>query len=130
MAELIELVNHMYPCVTRKRGEKLFEKFNSMLGKDDGIKLSLQGVEILSMSFLDGFISRLIDSNATEQVVFITDEPPSIDKLSRISEIRNVPLFFARDPSIERSVVPRNKSSNPAAVISDKDLIPNPALTD
>ena len=79
------------PCLTRRRGRLAAEAF---LSRDDGdeIHLLLNGVEFLSLSFLDEFIFGLEKDGMLGRALFVTAKPQHLAKLARVSEIRNVEI--------------------------------------
>ena len=102
---MINIYELAQPCVTRRRGEEAYSELQSR-ALQEPIEIALNGVDLLSMSFLDGLIVKLLNSEQTNLVTFVSDEPSVLHKLSRIADIRDVELFHRGSASATRQIVP------------------------
>ena len=80
-------------CATRIRGHKASRRLKPYLRKGK-VEIKLDGVEILSTSFLDELIAQLIKAGNTEKVIFKNGSSMVKDKLARISGIRNTTIYY------------------------------------
>jgi hypothetical protein len=80
-------------ALTRKRGEEAFDALESSL-RSDQVEIDLEGMDMLSRSFLDGFVSRLSTVNKLNDVVFVTTQRDVLTKLGKISAQHGLVLFF------------------------------------
>ena len=94
------------PYRTRSKGEVAFHKLSAFLHSQN-VEIDLDSTETLSMSFLDGTISSLVEDSALDRVVFKTDNNVTRDKLSRISEMRSIDIYYRSSEHAERTFVPR-----------------------
>ena len=94
-SETLHITDLAQPCVTRRRGEQAFQKLQPLLGEAP-IEVDLNLADMLSMSFLDGLVSKLINSESVDVVTFVSDDESTIRKLDRISEIRSARLVSAQ----------------------------------
>lgn len=90
--------------LTRKRGHEAYLSLKPYLGEEQ-VEIDLRSVDLISMSFLDGFIVNLLDSGTAEQVTFLVSETKTLNKLSRIVTIRNAELYFSEFEG-SRALVP------------------------
>ena len=93
-------------CVTRAKGESAYQELRASLGVDD-VDVNLDCVEVLSMSFLDGIILSLINDDLRRKVTFKTEKKVTREKLARISEIRDVPIYCRSSGQAEGVPVPK-----------------------
>ena len=105
MTRDIQIIDLGSPCVTRKRGQEAAKLLKTQLDAQSTI-LDLNGVEMLSFSFLDGLISDLTAEVNAARLVFHADDPEVIDKLARIAAIRNICIFTRGTRRRARPVVP------------------------
>lgn len=92
--------------VTRRRGEQAYDALSKHL--DNGpVEIDLDGVPLLSASFLDGLISRLIRADRIVDVTFVTNQDGVVEKLGRISSIRAVPVYQGVRGEQRKQVTPR-----------------------
>ena len=80
------------PCLTRKKGQEAARLLRPQIDAQTTM-LDLNGVEMLSFSFLDGLIAELTAEVNAARLVFHADDPDVIDKLARIAAIRNICVF-------------------------------------
>lgn len=93
------------PCLTRRRGEEVYSRLQSG-SYADPIEVDLNGVDLLSMSFLDGLIAKLLSANEASRITFVTDDEAVLHKLARIAEIRDAKLYYREDRSPIRHITP------------------------
>ncbi len=81
------------PCLTRRRGRLAAE---ALLSRDDGdeIHLLLNGVEFLSLSFLDELVRHLEEAGVLGRLTFGTQRHEHVDKLGRVRDIREVDIYL------------------------------------
>lgn len=73
----------------------------------------------MSRGFMDGIVLSLLNNEQLDKVTFVTDNQVFLGKLARISEIRDVRIYYRSSTHSERAVVP--KSSTPE---SDPVFVP------
>jgi len=109
------------PCVTRARGEEASNRLDSHIGTDR-IAIEFDGVEMVSLSFLDGFVAGLVKSHRQEKVIFVTN-PQIEEKLARISGIRNATLYCCLDGGIIQRIVPKSYRAEDAVFVPSKEAV-------
>jgi len=84
------------PCLTRRRGRLAAE---ALLSRDDGldIHLLLNGVEFLSLSFLDELVRHLEEAGVLERLTFETARREHLEKLGRVRDVRGVDIYAVVD---------------------------------
>ena len=97
---MVRLVDMSESFMTRRRGKEAYRNLHPMLRPDTTIVLNLDGMPILSMSFLDELVLRLREDNKSDALVFQTEDPLTMSRLERISGVRSIVL---------RSLNPRGK---------------------
>ena len=102
----------------RRRGERVYAKLQPVIGSDY-VDLYLDGLRSMSRGFMDGIVLSLLNNEQLDKVTFVTDNQVSLGKLARISEIRDVEIYYRSSAHSERAVVP--KSSTPE---SDPVFVP------
>ena len=102
---MISLLDLSPAFSTRKRGAETYFKLLPLL-QDGPVVLDLDGIDLMPVSFLDGLMLRLMESGHAEDVSFKATNSLAIDKLRRLSGLRDVDIFLHR-PSAE------SKNSNP-----------------
>lgn len=105
MTRDIRILDLGSPCLTRKKGREAAELLKPQVDAQTTI-LDLNGVEMLSFSFLDGLISELTAEVNAARLVFRADDPDVIDKLARIAAIRNICVFNQDTRHPARPLVP------------------------
>ena len=73
---------------------------------DDEVELNINGFRSISMSFIDGIISKLVINEQLHKVTFVTDNARTLEKLGTISGFRNTPIFYRSSERAERAPVP------------------------
>ena len=91
-------------CVSRRRGEEAYDALKNHLNTGT-VELELGGSDIISTSFLDGLVSKLLVNGETELVTFVTDDTRHIEKLKRISGLRSA-ILYSRASGQTQSQVP------------------------
>ncbi len=92
----------------RRRGEQAYERLSSYLETGD-VEVNLDGLRSLSMSFMDGIISMLVDNDQLDKVTFVTDNRVTLEDLSTISGFRNTSIFYRSSDQNERAPVPKEE---------------------
>jgi hypothetical protein len=62
------------------------------------LALSLDGVALLSLSFLDELIAGLAGTGDLERTVFVTDQPRTLEKLARVAFLHREIRIRVRGP--------------------------------
>ena len=101
--------------VTRARGAEAFDRLAPQLSPDLMLELDLDGVDLLSPSFLDELILKLSKADAIEQVVFLTKDLVVLQKLRRAATYRRVALLVKSGDVSTRRLEER---ASPALVTS------------
>jgi hypothetical protein len=106
------------PCIMRWRGQQAYDKLEKYLALGH-VEVDLDGAELLSMSFLDELVSKLVASNSLDKVTFVVNEPVVRDKLARIAGIRAISLFCRSSKQVTCRVrAKRNVSPAPVFTAS------------
>jgi len=87
MREQVHITQLVPYCVTRARGEEAAKRLRRHHGTKP-IEVDLSGVEMVSLSFLDGFLSYFRHLGKERNIVFNIDSPDVEEKLARIAGIR------------------------------------------
>lgn len=97
--------------VTRARGEEAFANLERFLAQGP-LELLVDGVELLSTSFLDEIVRLLAARGETSKVTFVTDDLLAVGKLARVSAVRGAHIYTRGANDAQRTlVVPRQVSS-------------------
>ena len=88
----VDLVKLCHSFTTRRRGE---EAYDALLPELHGgtVELNLDGVDVLSASFLDGLLLSLIGGGHLESVLFRSTDPRTTTRLERLSGVRDVDIY-------------------------------------
>lgn len=86
---------------TRGRGTEAYHEFASHF-KEGPVALDLDDAEVISASFLDGLLLRLIEDKLLNSVSFKTSNPRFYTRLQRISADRQVDIHRYRDGCVEK----------------------------
>ena len=108
------------PSVTRARGAEASVSLARLL--DNGpIELELDGVDLLSASFLDEIVRLLAKRSQIEKVTFVTDDILTLDKLKRISAVRNARIYARGTHDAQRIMLaPRQVASGDSTFSASK----------
>lgn len=93
MSRRIRVTQLSSRCITRSRGQNAGRKLQRYL-EAGPVEIDLDGVEMLSMSFLDGLICHFIEHGNEELVTFRVSDPAVKNKLARLAAIRCVTLYY------------------------------------
>lgn len=90
--------------VTRPRGEEAYQKLQErqQLGP---VEIDLTDATLLSASFLDGFVLRLIEAKRLDVMTFVTADPGVQRKLAKVAGLHDVTMFFRTQRSAPRQRV-------------------------
>jgi hypothetical protein len=92
------------PCLTRQRGKEAYRNLVPYLHAGQ-VDVILDGVEMLSLSYLDGIVNSLIATGSTGDVTFVVSDQRFMNKLARVAEIRQTKLFARHPKDISRCEV-------------------------
>ena len=104
---MISLLDLSPAFSTRERGAETYFKLLPLL-QDGPVVLDLDGIELMPVSFLDGLMLRLMESGHAEDVTFKATNSLAIDKLRRLSGLRDVDIFLHRPSGRHEKLEPRN----------------------
>ena len=107
---MISLLDLSPAFSTRKRGAETYFKLLPLL-QDGPVVLDLDGIELMPVSFLDGLMLRLMESGHAEDVSFKATNSLAIDKLRRLSGLRDVDIFLHRPSGRVEKLEPRNSDA-------------------
>jgi hypothetical protein len=107
-----------FPCVTRARGEEASKKILGYIDIDQ-IEVDFNSVEMVSLSFLDGFVTNLMKSTKEENVIFIINSQIE-EKLSRIAGMRKATIYHCLDGKAIQPVEPKVYESNDPVFVPNK----------
>lgn len=107
----LHVKNLVSSTVTRARGEEAFANLERFL-EQGPLELLLDGVELLSTSFLDEIVRLLASRGEMDKMTFVTNDVLAVGKLARISALRRVPIYTRAAHDARRTlVVPKQLSS-------------------
>lgn len=95
-------------CVTRRRGAEAYEKLRPHLSRDR-VEIDLSGVDLLSASFLDAIVSRLDRFGQLDGVIFVADDPASLNKLERIAGVHDIAVRVRSEGEASSRLVNRKR---------------------
>jgi hypothetical protein len=101
----IDVSKFQFSCLTRKRGSDAFAVVREQLGSGT-VELSLLGVEFVSLSFLDEFVSQMMRNGRCTQLIIRSNDVAVEDMVSRIAGTRNLTLWIASESCSPRQVSP------------------------
>jgi hypothetical protein len=111
-----------YPCVTRVRGEEAATKLQRQVGINH-IEVDLSGVDMVSLSFLDGLISHFLRLGKETDFIFKIDTPILEEKLARVAGIRNTTIHFHYDEKKIRRIKPKfSRPQKPVFIPTKEDF--------
>ena len=105
-ATLLHLSDYTERGLLRRRGEQAHQKMSHHFDAGD-VEINLDGLNSMSMSFIDGIISKLVINKQLDRVTFVTDNDRTLEKLGTISGFRNTPIFHRSSEQAERMPVPK-----------------------
>lgn len=103
MDNTIHINDLSQPTLTRRRGHEAYNALKPLLSKSQ-VKVDLRNVDMISMSFLDGLVANLLDSETAQDVTFVVSDSRVLQKLSRIVAIRNARLYFSASGGRKRRI--------------------------
>ena len=71
------------------------------------VEINLDGINSMSMSFIDGITSKLVLNEQLDRVTFVTDNDRTLEKLGTISGFRYTPIFYRPSEQTPRVLVPK-----------------------
>ncbi len=104
-ATLLHLSDYTERGLLRRRGEQAHQRMNHHFDSAD-VEINLDGLNSMSMSFIDGIISKLVLNDQLDRVTFVTDNERTLEKLGTISGFRNTPIYYRSSEQTVRSLVP------------------------
>lgn len=100
-------INRLTPsCVTRARGEEAAKKLYAHSGTKP-VEVDLSGIEMISLSFLDGLLFSFCKSSNKKRIIFYIDSPDTENKLARIAGMRHITIHYHYRGQEVRPVEPR-----------------------
>ena len=105
-ATSLHLSDYTKRGLLRRRGEQAYQKMSRHFSTDD-VEINLDGLNSMSMSFIDGIVSKLVLNEQLDRVTFITDNDRTLEKLGTISGFRNTPIFYRTTQQPVRAHVPK-----------------------
>lgn len=109
-------------CVTRKRGQEAISKLKPYL-KSGIVEIDLDSTEVVSTSFLDELILRLVKMASIEKVVFKCSTSILEDKLARISGIRNTKINYQFNNGQCKVITPKPFEPLKASFVKTKSVL-------
>ncbi len=87
-------ITHLAPTtVTRPRGEEAYRNLREYLPAGT-VEVDLNKAKLLSVSFLDGLVLRLMQANQLDKVTFVASDSGVQRKLAQVAGVRHVAIFF------------------------------------
>ena len=116
--------------LTRPRGYEAYERLSTFLARTSALELSLDGVTMISMSFMDGIVEKLIAAHELDRITFVTAEPKTRDKLARIAGLHAGASIFIREPdsATRRAVEPIYPDRPDSSLETTKGSDPDPTV--
>ena len=106
IATLLHLRDYTERGLLRRRGEQAYQRMSLNFNAGD-VEINLDGINSMSMSFIDGIISKLVLNEQLDRVTFITDNDRTLEKLGTISGFRHTPIFYRSSSRSARAPVPK-----------------------
>ena len=97
--------------VTRARGHEAYRELRKQLANGP-VEVDLRGEELLSISFLDEIVLRLLESSQLDRVTFLTADPTMLRRLGRVASIRKAPILFRSERGKPKKQVPCQAAPN------------------
>jgi hypothetical protein len=97
--------------IGRARGHMAFRILKTHLAAES-VEIDFAGQDLVSMSFLDELVLRLIESNQLEKIVFVASDPLVLEKLAQVAAIRSATIFV------------QSKTGEPKRVLKPKPTTP------
>ena len=119
MAQRVEISQLASPCMARRRGEEAYEALVTYLRKGP-VDILLDGVGIVSTSFLDALVCNLSRAGQTDAVSFVSGDPSILDKLARISGARSVTISARSANGKRYRVTPMMSTEYKPEFVTDK----------
>ena len=90
--------------VSRARGNIAFRTLQGYLSSEL-VELDFSDEDLISLSFLDEMVLRLMESKQLQKVVFFATDPLIQQKLAQVASVRNATIFFRSDKGQPRQVI-------------------------
>ncbi|MBM4296704.1 MAG: hypothetical protein FJ143_03085 [Deltaproteobacteria bacterium] len=97
--------------IGRARGLMAFRILKSHLTAQS-VEIDFTGEDLVSLSFMDELVLRLIESKQLEKVVFVASDALVLEKLAQVSAIRSATIYV------------RGKSGEPKTILKPKPTTP------
>lgn len=116
------------PTLTRPRGREAYHRLRERW-TEGSVVLVLDGVSMLSLSFLDGIVLELLAAGELDRVTFVTDDVRTEEKIGRVAGLHTEAVLYVRRPSEQerRSVVPAAVDVEDAELEPSKGTEPYPS---
>lgn len=105
-------------CVSRARGFTAFRNLSSYLSSGD-VEVNFAGQELVSISFIDELVLRLMERNQLPNVVFVVATPDIVERLAQVAAIRDADIYIRSKPGEEKKKV--EPKQTPELVIQTKN---------
>lgn len=105
-ATLLYLRDYTERGLLRRRGEQAYQRMSLNFNAGD-VEINLDGLNSMSMSFIDGIVSKLVLNEQLDRVTFVTDSDRTLEKLGTISGFRDTPIFYRPSEQTPRVLVPK-----------------------
>lgn len=110
-----------YPTITRTRGMQAFVSIRDSVRDVTQAEVDLSGDQPLSLSFLDELIRLLAEEGYLSRVTFLVDQPEVLNKLAKISSIRQIDIYHGGIKGERREKVARLPVQQPKNIeVSEK----------
>jgi hypothetical protein len=113
------------PTATRPRGEEAYRRLRQRW-TEERLAVLLDGVPLLSLSFLDELIAGLLRAGELDRVTFVTAQARTREKLARVAALHPEAAIFVRMPGTPEAerVAPQPFESNGPIPVRPKDHDP------
>jgi len=114
MARLVRIMNLSPICITRARGHQAYQNLRILLADSD-VEIDLDGVDMVSASFLDALVSGLVQSATLHKVTFRVSNQTLRDKLARIAATRSLVLLYRSHDEPPHVITPKPYTFSPTS---------------
>lgn len=123
MEQTIRVSELGVPTLSRARGREACERLREQWSAS-AAAIQLDGVSMLSLSFLDGLVLGLLAAGRLDHVTFVTQDPRTVGKLERVAGLHpGAALYMRHGPSeARRRVTPALVEHEDAPLESSKSL--------
>lgn len=105
MKTKVSIKNMVSASVSRARGYEAFQNLASYLSFGGDVEISFEGQDIVSVSFMDELVLRLVEANHLHHVVFVVSTQDLVQKLAKVAAIRDAEIFIRSKAGQEKILV-------------------------